>query len=74
MENLQFLKRIPLLNSFTYRVLKSMVDKFKPIEKIRFAYLYREGDPAEYVYLVKSGEFKITKKLFFEVKNEHNEV
>jgi CRP-like cAMP-binding protein len=25
--------------------------------------LYREGDPAEYVYIIKSGQFEVTKML-----------
>jgi len=27
------------------------------------SYLYREGDPASHVYIVKEGEFKVTIKI-----------
>ena len=30
---------------------------------IRDAVLYKEGDPADYVFIIKSGEFQATKKI-----------
>lgn len=30
---------------------------------IRDAYVYKEGDPTDYVYIVKSGEFQVTKRI-----------
>jgi hypothetical protein len=37
--------------------------KLKVETRIRNSYLYQEGDLAKYVYLVKSGEFVVSKKL-----------
>jgi hypothetical protein len=42
-----------------------MLSKLKPETKIRFSYLYREGEPTNKVYLVKEGVFVITKKLVY---------
>lgn len=33
---------------------------------MRGSYLFQEGNPADYVYLVISGEFRVTKKIYRE--------
>jgi CRP-like cAMP-binding protein len=42
-----------------------LIEKLKPETKIRFQYLYKEGEPADKVYLVKEGQFLVTKKLVY---------
>ena len=36
---------------------------FTPVKKILKSFLYREGEPAKYVYIVREGEFKQTIKM-----------
>jgi len=38
---------------------------------IRDAVLYKEGDPSNYVYIVKNGEFQATKKIMHVVPKEN---
>ena len=40
-----------------------MIDQFTPIIKQRGSYLFHEGEPANYIYIVINGEFKIMKKV-----------
>jgi CRP-like cAMP-binding protein len=35
------------------------------VPTIKGQVLYREGDPAEYVYLVKEGQFEVTRTMTF---------
>jgi len=57
------LKQIHLLNSLTWSQLKKMIKHFKVITRNRFTYLFHENDRASHVYIVKKGEFKITKRI-----------
>ena len=64
-ENREFLKGIYLLGnffSFTARakILEELVERD---HRNRFEYLFMEGEPAEKVYIIKKGEFKITKRI-----------
>jgi len=43
--------------------LSKLTYQFKDIPTIKGQILYREGEPADYVYIVKSGQFEITKTL-----------
>lgn len=62
-EKIAFLKQIPLLSHLTFSYLRKLEQYFTPEHKIVHSYLYREGEPASYVYLVKKGVFQIQKKL-----------
>jgi hypothetical protein len=42
------------------------VTLFKPLNKIRGAILFQEGEPANYVYIITSGEFCVQKKVLRE--------
>ena len=55
-----YLKTIPIMRLLTYSQLKQITEKFRPISKIRFSYLFQQGDPANYLYIVKSGELRVS--------------
>ena len=64
-ENREFLKGIYLLGhffSFTARS-KILEELVRRDHRNRFEYLYKEGDKADKVYIIKKGEFKITKRV-----------
>jgi CRP-like cAMP-binding protein len=43
--------------------LSKLTYQFKDIPTIKGQILFREGEPADYVYIVKSGQFEVTKTL-----------
>lgn len=43
--------------------LGKMTYYFENKTSLRDAILYKEGEQAEYVYIVKNGEFEVTKKV-----------
>ena len=64
-ENREFLKGVFLLGhffSFTARS-KILEDIAKKDHRHRLEYLYKEGDKVNKVYIIKKGEFKVTKKV-----------
>ena len=59
------MRQVPWINKWTFSMQKRLVNKFKAETRIRFSYLYREGEPADKVYLIKEGTFLVTKKLVY---------
>lgn len=43
--------------------MSKLTYQFKDIPTIKGQILYREGEAADYVYIVKSGQFEVTKTL-----------
>jgi len=69
-EVFNFLRNVPILERFTFTALKKSVDLFKQHSNpLRGFKLYRQGKPAEHVFLIKSGEFLVTKRI---IVNEPN--
>jgi len=64
-ERINFLKEIEAFKLLNNSRLKALLDQFKPLSKIRGSFLFREGDSADSIYLIRSGEFTITKKVYF---------
>ena len=64
-ENREFLKGIYLLGNFFSFTARSKIleDFIKKDHRHRFEYLFKEGDKADKVYIIKQGEFKITKRV-----------
>jgi CRP-like cAMP-binding protein len=62
-EKINFLRNIPVLHLLTRTSLGKMTYYFENKSCIRDSYLYKEGDIADYVYIVKSGEFQATKRI-----------
>lgn len=57
------LKTLPLFKAFSQSHMKKIVQWFQPVKKLMHSFLYRENDLAQYVYIVKDGEFKQTIKM-----------
>ena len=58
-----------MFQGFETRLIKALGIKFKSKLLPKSAYIFKEGDPASKIYLVRKGEFKVTKKLL--KKDEH---
>ena len=63
MTQIERLRKVSALKYISFKKQKQFVDQSKPIKKIRGQYIYREGDPATHVYIVASGQIRITKKI-----------
>jgi CRP-like cAMP-binding protein len=58
-----FMRSIHQFSSFPSGRLKSLIHKLRIEHRIRGAYLFKEGMPADKVYLIKEGDFQVTKKV-----------
>lgn len=67
-----FVKKIPIFSKLTRTFLTKLSYSLKPLNVTRDCYLFREGDPADKVFIVKEGEFIKTKKLFSSGKQSEN--
>jgi hypothetical protein len=67
-----FVKKIPIFSKLTRTFLTKLSYSLKPLHVTRDCYLYREGTPADKVFIVKEGEFIVTKKLFSSNKQSEN--
>ena len=66
------LRMLPFLKNQSENLLQRLVFYFKCRNYKRGQKVFSEGNPAEFVYVVKSGEFKITKKVQFSVTKKMN--
>ena len=62
-EKINFLRDIPVFQFLTRTSLGKMTYYFESKSCVRDAILFREGEEANYVYIVKSGEFQVTKRI-----------
>ncbi|CDW74956.1 UNKNOWN [Stylonychia lemnae] len=62
-EKINFLRNIPVFQLLTRTSLGKMTYYFDTKNCIRDSILYKEGDNAEFVYIVKKGELEATKKI-----------
>lgn len=64
-EKVLYLKTIPEFNSIglSRNKMVNMCKQFESISCIKTTILYKEGEPCKYVYLVRSGELKISVKI-----------
>jgi CRP-like cAMP-binding protein len=67
-----FVKKIPIFSKLTRTFLTRLSYSLKPLKVTKDHYLYREGEPADKVYIVKEGEFVVTKKLVSAGKQNEN--
>ena len=67
-EQYNFMRDINLFKKLSRPRVHKMGQEFKPEQIIRGQYLFREKEPADFVYIIKSGEFKITKELIVPVE------
>lgn len=59
---INYVKSIPLFSKMTRTSLGKLLSNFKNLDVNKDCYLYKEGDPADRVYIVRDGEFVVTKK------------
>ena len=66
-----FLNSIYLLaNFFTSNARRKMLKLFKQKITQRHEYVFKENTPVTHVYLIKTGEFKISKRIVVHDKDE----
>lgn len=71
-DKINFLRNIPVFSLLTRTSLGKMTYYFETKNCIRDAILYKEGDPAEYVYIVKQGELQATKRILHTGPKQEN--
>jgi len=71
-DRVDFIKWIPLFSRLTSTYLGKFSSHFKYLDVTRDHILFKEGDMADKVYLIKSGEFIITKKMIHKTKTKEN--
>lgn len=64
-ERIQFLQSLPFFDKLTKNSVGKLSYQFIDVPTIKGQVLYKEGDPSEYVYLVKEGLFEVTRTLTF---------
>ena len=57
LEKINFLKNIPIFSLVTRTFLGKLTYYFEHKKCIKDSFLFKEGDPANFVYIVKKGEF-----------------
>jgi len=67
-----FVKNIPIFSKLTRTFLTRLSHFFKPLNCTKDYFLYREGDPADRVFIVKEGEFVVSKKLITDTSESNN--
>ena len=60
---ISYLKKISLFSKLTKTFVGKISDNIKEIKVTKDFVLYREGDVADRVYIIKDGEYIVTKKI-----------
>lgn len=71
-EKINFLKNIPIFSLVTRTFLGKLTYYFEYKKCIKGGFLYKEGDPADYVFIVRNGEFQATKRIIHKGFKEDN--
>ena len=70
MELVNFLSGLPLFKSWTKGSITKLTYFFKEKQYVRNQIIYREGETADEVFVVKEGEFKFSKKIQIQPQSE----
>jgi CRP-like cAMP-binding protein len=62
-EKIQFLRGLPFFSALTKTSIGKLTYQFKELNLIKNQILYREGDKVDFVYIIKSGQFEVTKTI-----------
>jgi CRP-like cAMP-binding protein len=54
-EKIQFLRSLPFFSQLTKTSVSKLTYQFKDINTIKNQVLYKEGDPADLIYIIKNG-------------------
>ena len=57
------LKKLPLFNKLTRTYIGKLTDNTKELKVTKDCVIYKEGDSADKVFIVKEGEFVVSKKI-----------
>ena len=68
-EKLAFMREINAFKTMPQKKLKIFIQHYKSVVKIRGAYLFKEGEPCNHVYIVEQGQLRIVKKVQREKSN-----
>lgn len=61
---IKYLRRVPLFKQLRFKQLKMLSKEFHYQEKTRGSKLFSQGDKADYVYVVRSGDVRSYIKIF----------
>jgi len=70
---IDFFKSIPFLSNNSKTYLTKLHYSFEQRNVIRNQEIYREGDPSDMVYLVREGEFEVSKRIKYVPRNNERE-
>ena len=62
-ELINFIKMLPVFKKLSRTKLTTYTYNLKKIDCIREGYIYKEGDPANNIYIIREGEFQIQKRV-----------
>lgn len=66
------MKNIPIFSLLTRTALGKLTYFFESKRIAHHSFLYSEGDPADFVYIIKTGEFQVTKRIIRVNQKEEN--
>ncbi len=64
-ERVQFLQSLPYFDKITKNSVGKISFQFEDIQTLKGQTLYKEGEKTEYVYLVKEGQYEVTRQITF---------
>lgn len=62
-QDIQFFSSLPLFATSSKRAISTLIYHFKLLKFVRNNVIFKEGDEATHLYIIKRGEVKITKKV-----------
>ena len=72
-DKVNFIKRIPIFGKLSRTYLQQrLMPNFFELNCTRDFIVFKEGDAADRVYIIKEGEFMVTKRLIHKFKEEDN--
>ena len=73
-EKIDFVKQLPLFNRLTRTYLNKFTASFQSLHCFKDKFLYKEGDPAKAVYIVKEGVFQVSKRAKVTEKDQEKQM
>ena len=70
---IEFFSNIPLFSKESRRNISTLIYYFSPITTTKNQIIYKEGDVADYIYIIKKGEVKILKKFDYPHEEDDDE-
>jgi len=63
-QQIEFLVAMKLFASWSYNAVKKLFLSMEQLEFQKDKYVYKENEPGEYMYIIKTGEFKVFSMIF----------